>query len=163
MDRVRTIPEPGFAGDVGAADARLTAALEKYDAAPDSRVLWTAAVAVLQDTRLLVPIVAAEQPVSVEKSTDMAAVLMQSRSGRTALLSFTGLASLRTWDPAARPVPVSAADAAKAALQNGATGLVVDVAGPVLFAVEDDDLRSLALGHRLVELAAGRWGWVAAG
>ena len=93
----------------------------------------------------------------------MAAVLMRGRSGRTALLAFTGLASMRAWDPAARPVPVAVPDAARAALQNGAEALVVDVAGPVLFAVEDEDLRSLAAGERLARVGAAGWGWVRPG
>jgi hypothetical protein len=93
----------------------------------------------------------------------MAAVLMRSRSGRTALLAFTGLGALQAWDTGARPVPVAVPEAARAALQNGAEALVVDVAGPVLFAVEGEDLRSLASGDRLTRVGAAGWGWVRPG
>ena len=55
---------------------------------------------------------------------------------------------MQRWDPRRGRSRWRSPDAARAALQNGAEALVVDVAGPVLFAVEDDDLRSLAEGHR---------------
>jgi hypothetical protein len=41
-------------------------------------------------------------------------------------------------------VPVAARDAARAALAEGAAALLVDVAGPVKVAVEDEHLRTLA-------------------
>ena len=56
-------------------------------------------------------------------------------------------------------MPVSLADAAASAVQDGAAALLVDVAGPVLFAVEGDDLARLAAGERLLRLADGGWGW----
>ena len=94
----------------------------------------------------------------------MAAVLMTGRDGRTALLAFTGTESLDRWAQSyaggeARPVPVPARQAAAAALQDQATALLVDVAGPVLFVVEDENLRSLAAGHRLLRIDEG-WAWV---
>jgi hypothetical protein len=156
---VRSLPDPGFAGDDGAADPTLATALAAYGVEPDSRERWLAVVSALQDARLLVPVTA----VAEEGGTDMAAVLMKGRSGRTALLAFTGLASMAEWDATARPVPVTPADAASAALQNGAEALLLDVAGPVLFVVEDDDLGSLAAGHRLVQVAGSGWGWVSVG
>ena len=174
---MRSLPDPGFAGDDGAAAPALVAALAAHDAEPDSRELWHAALSVLQGARVLVPVVttpagddpshvdgrAESRPPTDDKLTDMAAVLMRGRSGRTALLAFTGLASMQVWDPTARPVPVALPDAARAALQNGAEALVVDVAGPVLFAVEGDDLRSLAEGDRLARVGEAGWGWVRPG
>jgi hypothetical protein len=161
---VRTLPDPGFAGDDGSASPQLREALARYDADPATR--YDETLTVLQDQRLLVPVVAAlgeaepdERGMTHDKTSDMAAVLMKGRDGRTALLAFTGTESLHRWDPQARPVPVTAADAAKAAVQDGADALLVDVAGPVLLAVETDDLRELALGSRLVRVS-GRYGWV---
>lgn len=162
---MRGLPDPGFAGDEGDADEVSRVALAAYDEQPGVRDRWLAALAALQDTRVLVPVVAeavGDDPTD-DEFTDMAAVLMRSRSGRTALLAFTGLASLQTWDPAARPVPVAVPDAARAALQNGTEALVVDVAGPVLFVVEGEDLRSLAGGERLARVGAAGWGWVRPG
>ena len=70
----------------------------------------------------------------------MATVLMTGRDGRRALLAFTGTEPLRRWNPEARPVPVPVDQAAAAALQDDAAAMLVDVAGPVLFVVETDDL-----------------------
>ena len=49
--------------------------------------------------------------------------------------------------------------AAEAALQDQASAMLLDVAGPVLFVIEEEDLRSLAEGCSLVEIS-GRYGWV---
>jgi len=167
---MRTIPDPGFPDDTGEAPAALTAALTAYDADPDA--LHEATLQVLQDARLLVPVVAVlgevehdEAGLAHDKTSDMATVLMRGRDGRAALLAFTGSDALRRWDPQARPVPVPARRAAEAAVQDGAQALVVDVAGPVMFVVETEDLHELAQGHTLVELegVSARYGWVTPG
>jgi hypothetical protein len=164
---MRSIPDPGFPDDSGEAPAQVTAALAAYDADPGAR--HAATLHVLQDARLLVPVVAVlgevehdEAGLAHEKTSDMATVLMRGRDGRTALLAFTGSDALRRWDPEARPVPVPARRAAEAAVQDDAEALVVDVAGPVMFVVETDDLHELAQGHTLVELegVSARYGWV---
>ncbi len=161
----RSLPDPGFAGDDGAADPDVEAALAAYDVAPEARG-HPAVLAVLQDARVLVPVVAVlgevdhdEQGLARDKTSDMAAVLMTGRDGRTALLAFTGSTSMGRWDQAARPVPVTARQAAQAALHDQAPALLLDVAGPVMFVVEGQDLESLAAGHRLVALDGDRWGW----
>jgi len=164
---MRSIPDPGFPDDTGEAPAALTAALTAYDA--DPAALHEATLQVLQDARLLVPVVAVlgevehdEAGLAHDKTSDMATVLMRGRDGRTALLAFTGNDALRRWDPQARPVPVPARRAAEAAVQDGAQALVVDVAGPVMFVVETEDLHELAQGHTLVELegVSARYGWL---
>ncbi len=165
---MRSLPDPGFAGDDGAVDDSVAAALAAYAdaAATDEDRSHHATLAVLQDVRVLVPVVAVlgeveydERGLAHDKTSDMAAVLMTGRDGRTALLAFTGSASLTAWNPEARPVPVPVRQAAQAALQDGAEALLVDVAGPVLFVVEGDDLVSLAAGLRLL-LVQGQWAWV---
>jgi hypothetical protein len=145
-----TIPDPGFAGDTGEAPEQLTEALAAYAA---DRGRYAEALAALCSTRLLVPVVAVLGEMEVDaaglahdKSSDMATVLLTGRDGRRALLAFTGTDPLRTWNPEARPVPVTARLAAQSALQDGADALVVDVAGPVTLAVEGEDLRALAAG-----------------
>ena len=163
---MRSLPDPGFAGDDGGVAAGVAAALAAYDVTPEAGG-HLAALAVLQAARVLVPVVAVlgeveydEHGLAHDKTSDMAAVLMTGRDGRTALLAFTGSESMTRWDPAGRPVPVTVRQAAQAALHDGAAALLVDVAGPVLFVVEGEELGSLAAGHRLVELDGGRWGWV---
>ena len=160
---MRSIPDPGFAGDDGAVPAEVAAALAAYADSPES--LHSATLSVLQHARLLVPVVAVlgeveydEQGLAHDKTSDMATVLMTGRDGRTALLAFTGHEPLARWDPEARPVPVTAARAAEAARQDGADAIVVDVAGPTLFVVEGEDLELLATGATLVEIS-GRYGW----
>jgi hypothetical protein len=162
---MRSLPDPGFAGDDGSVAPEVEAALAAYDAAPDVRHADT--LAVLQHARLLVPVVAVlgesevdEQGLKRDKTSDMAAVLMRGRDGRTALLSFSGAATMARWDPQARPVPVTSRDAARAARQDGAEALLVDVAGPVLFVVEGEDLEALAEGWTLSRVRDGAWGWV---
>lgn len=130
----------GDPDDRGEPDPALTAALAAYAATPDART-EAAVLAALGGARVLVPVVAALGEAETgpdglvrDKSADMAAVLMRGRDGRTALLAFTGLESMRRWDPDARPVPVPAHVAAQAALQDGAAALLLDVAGPVAYA-----------------------------
>jgi len=164
MSDVRELPDLGFAGDDGAVRPDVASALAAYDLEPDARHAET--LAVLQHARVLVPVVAVlgevehdETGLAHDKSSDMATVMMRGQDGRMALLAFTGSEPMRRWDPAARPVPVRLADAARAAVHDGAEALVVDVAGPVMLVVEGDDLRSLADGFVLAELA-GRPAWV---
>jgi hypothetical protein len=143
----------------------VTAALAAYQRTPGDRDAHRAALAVLQRSRVLVPVVAVLGEVehdaagrAREKTSDMATVLLTGADGRRALLAFTGSAQLARWDPEGRPVPVTLADAARAARQDEADALVLDVAGPVPFAVEGVDLAALADGQFLVRLAEG-WGW----
>lgn len=166
-DDVRTIPDPGFAGEAGEADPALAGVLAEHSrgAASSGQVL-----AVLQHSRLLVPVVAILGEVEVDghglahdKSSDMAAVLVHSAGGSTGLLAFTSTATMARWDPNARPVPVTAGTAATAAVQDGAAALLVDLAGPASFVVRGDDLTRLAAGWRLVAIGANpgdRHGWI---
>lgn len=159
---MRTIPDPGFADDDGSADPRLAAALRRWKAGGEAG----AVLAALEQARLLVPVVAVlgeverdEQGLAREKNSDMAAVLMRGADGRLALLAFTSTVTLQRWDPQARPVPVRAALAAQAALQDDAAALVIDVAGPATFVVEGEDLRAVAAGWRLTRVGE-RTAWL---
>lgn len=160
---VRTIPDPGFADDSGAADPRVAQVLDDHEAGTASS---GAVLAALQDARLLVPVVAVLGEVEVDehglahdKSSDMAAVLVRAADGSTGLLAFTSTETMARWDPDARPVPVTAATAATAAVQDGAEALLVDLAGPATYVVDGDDLTRLATGWRLVAVGAGH-GWI---
>jgi len=160
----RRLQGPGFPDDDGRADHELRAALAAYDgggAEQEADVLGRLAVA-----RLLVPVVAVLGDVEVgedglarDKTSDMAAVLLEGADGRLAMLAFTGTDAMAAWDPAARPVPVSAETAAQAALQERAAALVVDIAGPATYALEGDDLVGVASGWTLTRLG-GRTAWL---
>ncbi|MBZ5741122.1 SseB family protein [Nocardioides mangrovi] len=162
----RVIPDPGFADDDGTAAPELAAALAAWDGDRSASQAYSEALAALQRSRLLVPVVAVLGEVEVDeaglaqdKTSDMATVLLQGADGRLALLAFTGTASLAAWNPEGRPVPVRAELAAQSALQDGAAALVVDVAGPVRFVVEGDDLRRLAEGWTIAR-AGGQVVWI---
>ena len=155
----RVIPDPGFAGDDGSAAPELAAALAAWQRDPTA---YVEALAALQRSRVLVPVVAVlgeveydDAGLAHDKASDMATVLLQGADGRLALLAFTGTAALTAWDPQARPVPVAAGLAARSALQDGAAALVVDLAGPVRFVVEGEDLRGLAEGWTLARVGGG--------
>jgi SseB protein N-terminal domain len=134
----RLLAGAGAPDDTGAADPALAAALAAYadDPAREPDVL-----AALPEARLLVPVVALLGEAEVgpdglrrDKTSDMAAVLMRGADDRIALLAFTSLDTMHRWDAEARPVPVTARVAARAALQDGAEALLLDVAGPVSYA-----------------------------
>jgi len=149
----REILAPAFPDDDGAADPRLAAALSRL---ADGTGSYSDAVAALVHARLLVPVVAVLGEVDehgADKSSDMATVLIRGADGRHALLAFTSTDTLQAWRADARPVPVGAADAAKAAIQEGADALLVDVAGPTKLVVEGDNLKALAAGWQLAAIA----------
>jgi hypothetical protein len=160
----RPIPDPGFAGDDGTADRTLAAALTAYAVDPE-RVLEV--FLALQHARLLVPVVAVlgevehgagqqrDQGPLHDKTSDMATALLTGHDGRVALMAFTGLEALGAWRRDARPVPVAASLAARSALQEGASAMVVDVAGPTSYVVEGDLLEGLARGWPLAVTAVG--------
>ena len=163
----RTIPDPGFADDRGAVDPRVRQMLADHRS---GAVSSGAVLAVLQDARLLVPVVAVlgevehdERGLAHDKSSDMAAVLVRAADGSTGLLAFTSVDTMALWDPGARPVPVTTATAATAAVQDGAEVLLVDLAGPASYVVDGEDLTRLAAGWRLVALGDGMGeghGWI---
>ncbi|MFC5182295.1 SseB family protein [Actinomadura harenae] len=147
-----TIPEPQFPDDDGSADPRLRDALASYAA---GRAGGHVVLEALAGKRLLVPIVAVlteEEDVAPgelrrEKNSEMALPTLMGEDGRRGVLGFTSTASMAAWRADARPVAVSARQAASAALDEGAHALVVDVAGPVPFAVDGLRLHLLAEGR----------------
>ncbi len=143
--RGRRIETPtSFHGDDGGADPRWAIALADGDAEAVEGILRAG-------VRLLVPIVAVldeQDDDGGDKSSHMASVSIVQSDGRRGLLAFTGLGTLQRWNPEARPVPAWAADVAAAACAEGADGVLVDVAGPVAFAIDGDLLTELAEAAR---------------
>ncbi len=141
-----------FAGDDGAADPHLAAALAAYGAGRDSE---QAALTALAGARLLVPLV--ERPPDTgeadqiagcdhQAAREMAFPTLIGRDGRPALLAFTSLAALLSWRPDARPVPTPSASVWGTAVADSCA-VVIDVAGPVPIAVEGARLAALAAGQ----------------
>lgn len=157
------ILQSSFPDDDGSISPALAAALEAYDADPGA---FADVIHALAPSRLLVPVVAVlgeveydEQGLAHDKSSDMATVLITGADGRQALLAFTSTEALHRWNPQARPVPVPAPVAAQSAVQEKAAALVVDIAGPVTFVLEENDLDAFAAGWTLARIG-DRTGWI---
>jgi len=158
----RRLAVTGFQNDDGKPDPALQAAIAGGDRG--------AILAALTKARLLVPVVAVlgevehdQQGLAHDKSSDMAVVLLTGNDGRNALLAFTGTESLTRWQADARPMPQQARLVATAAVQEGASAIVLDVAGPVPVVLETDDVRRLASGLQVVRLEDGSYAWTSAG
>lgn len=129
MSHDRTLAEPQFPGDDGSVDPRLAAVFG------DDRAVF----AVLPEVRVFVPIVAIlgeRTPTGGDKNADMAAVLMTGADGRTALLAFSSTETMTSWNGEARPVPVLGSGAAQAALDEGASAILLDLGSPTFTVVE---------------------------
>jgi SseB protein N-terminal domain len=128
----------------------VTAALAAYAAGRGSE---HAVLTALDSARLMVPVVAvlAEEDIPEpgglrrEKSSEMALPTVIGSDGRAALPAFTSAASLARWRPGARPVPVPAAQVWRSGAKD-ASAVVIDIAGPVPFAVDGARLAALAQG-----------------
>ena len=134
------LAQPAFPDDDGVADPRVRAMLQdEFDP--------LAVACAWREVRLLACVIAVADRVDesgADKDSHMAVVSMVSADGRRGILAFTGVDSLRTWDPAARPVPAMGRDIARAALEEGAAAVVVDVAGPRTVIFEGTALVALA-------------------
>ena len=142
----RRIEVPGaFAADDGSADPLLVQALDKC--AAGSIPVDDVVTLLCEGARLLVPIVAVldeRDESGGDKSSHMASVSLVQPDGRRGLLAFTSVAALAAWNPQGRPVPVAAPDVARAALAEGAQGVLLDIAGPVRFALDGAHLERVA-------------------
>lgn len=137
--------------DDGAADPRLAAALagDSGSAAGRAEVL-----AALAGARVFVAITAtstAEETASAtglraESSAEMALVSVLASDGERAVPAFPDTSTLRRWRLDVRPVPVSGAYLARAALDDGASAVLLDPQGGAVV-VRRDDLAALAAGY----------------
>ncbi len=146
------------AADYGLAVGAVAAGLAVYQSTGSKTAVLTA----ISRSRVLVPVVAVPAPDGAQSTTQMATVLLTGRDGRKALLAFSSLEALTRWRPDARPVPRPTASAARAAVNEGAAALLLDVAGPVRLALDGEDLHNLAAGLVLVDVGTGH-AWAAAG
>jgi hypothetical protein len=126
LGRGRSLASPQFAGDDGAASASVRHLLATV---ADPLVIARA----LREERLLASVVAVLDELDEaggDKDSHMAVVSMLNASGEKGLLVFTGVDSMARWNPQARPVPSWGRDVARSALDDGASAVVLDVAGP---------------------------------
>jgi SseB protein N-terminal domain len=152
--------DPTFLDDDGSAHPAVVSALAGFAAGRGSE---HAVMTALAASRLLVPVVAvlADEPSATgpqagpatrfrspgqgEKGSEMAMPTLIGLDGRSAIPAFTCLDSLKRWQSDARPVPVAASAVWQTACADSAA-VVVDVAGPVPFALEGARLAALARG-----------------
>lgn len=146
--------DPAFRGDDGSAPPEVITALTEFAAGRGSE---QSALAALASSRLLVPVVAvlADEPELRaaelgEKASEMAMPTLIGFDGRRAVPAFTSLESMSCWQSGARPVPVAALAVWQAAGADSAA-VVIDVAGPVPFAIEGARLAALARGEQAPE------------
>ncbi|WP_377268327.1 SseB family protein [Peterkaempfera sp. SMS 1(5)a] len=164
MER-KSIPDPGFSGDDGGADPRLTAALARW--ADDPAGGEPELLARIGGARLMVPVVALLGEVETgtseaswgsagpkaggglrrEKTSDMAVPVVEAPDGRRALPAFTSLEALARWRADARPVPVHGRQAVLAAYSERADTLLLDPAGPVPYQLTGAAMRAVAEGR----------------
>lgn len=141
----------GAAGDDGAADPRLSAALAADDGSAAARVaVWAA----LADARVFLALtaqavaheVSAATGLVQESQAEMALLSIAGPSGARALPAFLDGHAVQRWRPEARPVPVSGPLACRTALDDGADALLLEPTGAAHGVWRPE----------LVELAAGR-------
>ncbi|MET8143347.1 SseB family protein [Sphaerisporangium sp. NPDC005288] len=143
-----SIPQPLVPDDDGGADASVAAALAAFAAGTGDAA---AVASALSTARLLVPVVAlltraevGEHGLKQEKESEMALPVLVGADGRKAVPAFTGVASLQLWRADARPIQAVTPQVCRAALSEDAAAVMVDVAGPVPFAIEGGLLHALA-------------------
>lgn len=151
MSHERSLAEPAFPGDDGAIDDALSEILHDPDEV----------LAVLGHARIFVPVVAVltsdKELAAVEgdKGAEMATVLMRGADGRQALLAFTSVAAMQSWNATSRPVPVYGRDAARAALAERASAMLIDLGSANFQVIETEDLEHVAAEHVMVRTPSG--------
>jgi hypothetical protein len=145
---VPSIPQPLVPDDDGAADAAVAAVLAAHAAGEADAGEVAAALA---EVRLLVPVVALLTEAETgadglrrEKESEMALPVLVGADGRRAVPAFTGTEALRRWRPDARPIQSLTPQVCRAALGENAAAVIIDVAGPVPFALEGPLLHAMA-------------------
>ncbi len=132
----RRITDTGFGADDGGADPAVRAALRTLARAPHlgSRDAAEAElVRLLRAGRVLVPVAAASRQVDDggdlprDDGADMATMVLTGPDGRRGQPAFTGIDTLAAWHAQARPVPVPAVLAARAALEDTCDVLLLDL------------------------------------
>lgn len=134
--------------DDGSAPEALIEALRRFRA----RELGEAGVvAVLRESRLLVPLVArlgesgiGDHGHTVDKSAELSIVTVSGPDGRNVLPAFSSVEAMGRWNPVARPVPADAVRVALAAASEATELLVLDPTSPTEFVIRRPALWAIA-------------------
>jgi hypothetical protein len=138
------------ADDDGSADSRLIESVLRFRA---RELGLSEVVAALGAARLLIPLVAdrGDEGIGVhgqlvDKTQELALVTVAGPDGRTVLPVFSSVEAMRVWNPAARPIPVTAPRAALAAAAEELGALVLDPGSVTEVAVRRTAFEALATG-----------------
>lgn len=134
--------------DDGSAPAQLVNAIQRFRA---GELGEAGVVDALREVRLLIPLVAAagdlganEHGHTVDKSQELSIVTVMGPDGRNVLPAFTSVTAMSAWNPAARPVPATAARVALAAASENTDIVVLDPTSATEFALRRPALWALA-------------------
>jgi hypothetical protein len=155
-------PNP-HAGDAGECDPALALALEHLfhpdtsgPAAATQRPI-AELVDALRGARVLAPLMAhaggwdtTEEGALQEKSQELSILHLEGPDGRAVSPIFSDVASMIQWNTAARPIPVSAQQAALAAASDGLGLLVLNPGTPRSLTLRRGAIRALATGDAYV-------------
>ncbi len=149
----RLLTASPFAGDEGEPDVRVRSAAQAVvEASPDRlHADERRLVEALASARLFAAVQAVAGHVEEQASglvgdadSDMASPVLTAPDGRRAMPLFTGLDTLAAWRPDARPVPVRAAEAAAAALDDGCDVVLLDLGAPAAVVIRSSQLWAVA-------------------
>jgi hypothetical protein len=147
----RSFHENPDASDNGTAPARVIEAIKRFRA---SEVGMHEVLGALRTERLLLPLLSVRGDEGtgahgqvVDKTQELSLVTAASPDGRPALLAFTSVDTMRTWNPTARPIPIEVPRIALAVASEGTPLIVVDPGAETMFVVRRPAFRALATGE----------------
>lgn len=142
--------DPG-ADDDGTAPERVIEAIRRFRVA---EVGVRDVLEALRAERLLLPLLAVRGDEGVgahgqlvDKTQELSLVTAASPDGRSALLAFTSVDTMRGWNPTARPIPIAVPRIALAVAAEGTPLIVVDPGAGTMFVVRRPAFRTLATGE----------------
>lgn len=132
--------------DDGSAPEKLIEAIRRFRSGDLGE---TEVVAVLRQSRLLIPLVArlGADGVDVrgaEKSQELSIVTVEGPDGRTVLPVFSSVTAMGQWNPSARPVPATAPRVALAAASESTDLVVLDPTAATEFVIRRPALWAIA-------------------
>lgn len=140
------------AADDGSADPALLGALTAFGAGTGTAA---AVVEAYRTARLLIPLVARAGEVgiassghAVDKTQELSIVTVAAPDGRRVLPVFTSVASLSSWDGAARPVPADGVRTALSAAADDTDLIVIDPGSATEFVLRRPAVWAIGQGQR---------------
>tara|TARA_Y100000814_G_scaffold236788_2_gene180900 strand:- start:6008 stop:6766 length:759 start_codon:yes stop_codon:yes gene_type:complete len=150
----RSFPETAPSSDDGSPDPRLTEAVAAFRS---GELAFPQLIVALHEVRLLVPLIAVRGDEGVgahgqlvDKTQELSIVTVEGPDGRAVLPAFSGVESMRRWNPDARPIPIQAPRVAIAAASEGTELIAIDPASENGFVLRRPAFRALALGEEWI-------------